>query len=149
MPTTNIQTPGVYINEPMANSLLTNEQAVLPLFKELVKGLNRYLKATFNVNEDLATLGILAMVDGTVSPAIENKVILQLVELKYGVLAGKNTIIVALLVTANFREPTEAIQQLTKTAEFFRMISPQGTLKGLGDRFNEVQLSFVEKSAVE
>ena len=145
----NRKTPGVYITELAAVDFTKNAAGLVTQVSLLVADLNRYMKSVANVQEDLVVLATLAEADGSLSPAAQNKVVLQLVNMHYGQEGDKISLIVDLLVTINFSEHSVSINHLAKVVDYFRFISPQGNIKYLTAGKAEVKMVNLAKTQAE
>ncbi|MFC5282495.1 hypothetical protein [Pedobacter alpinus] len=95
-------------------------------------------------------MATLAEADGSLSVAAQNKVVLQLVNMRYGQEEGNDIALIAkLLVTINFLEHSVSINHLTKVADYFRFISPQGNIKYLTADSAEVKIVNLAKTQAE
>lgn len=135
MPPFQYQTPAVYINElgnqqSLKNNLYHDVESTLSLVAD---ELNKYLKTLFSTTEDRVVLSSLNKLDGSFVPNIDNKVVMQLINLGY----VKDTLeegndkdkTYTVIFSANFNQYLEALKQIGAVADFFQFACPQGKAK--------------------
>jgi hypothetical protein len=148
------QAPGLplsYTPQSQSADITHSNRNAAVIALQLANVLNSYLRSLYEVSENLVVVSSFLTPDGSISPLVDNKVLIRFLTIEQSQKAEDGLLYDNLfyLVSANFSEHTEAIKMLSSAADFFKMSFSEAGIPSAFDAFEIKTLSRANMSVGE